>query len=192
MTERKGNWEILGEKRIYDNPWIRLTEFDVLNPSGGKGIYGKVHFKNKAIGIVALDQDGSIHLVGQSRFTLSTFSWEIPEGGGPLQEPPLSAAQRELREETGLEADHWRQILEMHLSNSVTDEHGFVFLATGLRPGPAHLEETEDIRNLRLPFDEALAMVLDGRITDAMTVAAILRVKLMLDGGEIEMNKRTP
>jgi 8-oxo-dGTP pyrophosphatase MutT (NUDIX family) len=187
MKSRESKWQVLSEKTIYDNPWITLTEYDVLNPAGGKGIYGKVHFKNKAIGIVPLDADGCIHLVGQTRFTLSAYSWEIPEGGGPHDEPPLDAAKRELQEETGMEAQHWSQILEMHLSNSVTDEHCFIFLATGLIAGSSAPEDTEDIQAIRIPFGEALSMVLDGRITDSVTVAAILRVQLMLDRGEINL-----
>lgn len=178
-------WTVLAERPIYDNPWISLTEYDVLNPAGKPGLYGKVHFKNKAIGIIPIDSEGNTYLVGQTRFVLSSFSWEIPAGGGPMNDDPLASAKRELQEETGLSADNWRPILEMHLSNSVCDEHGYLFLATGLHQGQSDLEDTEDIRVRKLPFHEAYEMVVDGRITDAPSIMAILRVKIMLDNGEI-------
>ncbi|MGH2643486.1 MAG: NUDIX domain-containing protein, partial [Chitinophagaceae bacterium] len=120
----KSPWTILSQEIRYDNSWISLTEYDVLNPKGGKGIYGKVHFKNFAIGIVALDNENNIYLVGQYRFPLNQYSWEIPEGGGPLGIDPLESAKRELLEETGLKANSWEKFLEMHLSNSVSDEFG--------------------------------------------------------------------
>src|SRR6476661_7194004 len=107
MNEKSNPWKILGEKNIYDNKWINVTEYDVINPSGGKGIYGKVHFKNLAIGIVPLDEEFNTYLVGQYRFPLNQYSWEVPEGGGLLGDDPLSAAERELLEETGLKAAYW-------------------------------------------------------------------------------------
>ena len=131
MEAEKNPWQILSEKNIYDNNWINVTEYDVINPNGGKGIYGKVHFKNIAIGVVPLDEEYNTYLVGQYRFTIDQYSWEIPEGGC-LNESPLDAAKRELLEETGLKANNWQQIIEMYLSNSVTDEHCFVFVAKEL------------------------------------------------------------
>src|ERR1700760_54724 len=125
----KNPWTTLSGEEKYDNPWINVTEYQVLNPSGGKGIYGKVHFKNKAIGIIALDENNNTWLVGQYRYTLNEFHWEIPEGGGLIGKPPLEAAQRELKEETGLTAKKWSLLFRIHTSNSVTDEEGFVFLA---------------------------------------------------------------
>jgi 8-oxo-dGTP pyrophosphatase MutT (NUDIX family) len=189
MKDTGSPWTIRGEREVYDNPWIRLTEYDVLNPAGGQGIYGKVHFKNIAVGIVPLDDQGHIHLVGQYRFTLSQYSWEIPEGGSPTGTDPLASAKRELQEEVGMSAAHWQQILELHLSNSVSDEHGFVYLATGLTQGKAEPEETEDLEARSIPFGEAVEMIIDGRITDAMSIAAILRVRLMIDRGEITLKK---
>ena len=123
MHKETNPWQIVAEKNIYDNKWINVKEYDVINPSGGNGIYGKVHFKNHAIGIVPLDEQYNTWLVGQFRFATNNYSWEIPEGGGLLNEHPLAAAQRELLEETGLKADRWREVLQMHLSNSVTDEY---------------------------------------------------------------------
>jgi ADP-ribose pyrophosphatase len=173
-------WQILTEKAVYDNPWISLTEYQVLNPSGNPGIYGKVHFKNRAIGIVPLDVDLNTYLVGQYRFTLNQYSWEIPEGGGPLNEHPLDAAKRELLEETGLVAANWAEIQTIHLSNSVTDEYGIIYLATGLEQHDAEPEDTEQLVVKKVPFDEVYRMVCDGEITDSVTVAAILKVKLLL------------
>lgn len=183
--EHPNPWTILGEKKIYENPWISLTEYDVLNPSGGKGIYGKVHFQNIAIGVLPLDEEMNTYLVGQYRFTLNQYSWEIPEGGGAMGVDPLDSAKRELKEETGLEAGTWKKILTMHLSNSCSDEISEVFLARNLRQGMAMPEETEQLVVKKLPFSEALVMVEKGEITDAISVAAIIKVKLMLLNGEI-------
>jgi 8-oxo-dGTP pyrophosphatase MutT (NUDIX family) len=172
-------WKILAERQIYDNPWIGVTEYDVINPGGGRGIYGKVHYKGLAIGILPMDEEGNIWLVGQYRFVLDAYSWEIPEGGGRLDIPPIESAKRELKEETGLLASDWSLLLEMHLSNSVSDERALVYLARGLEQREAMPEETEQLVVRRLPFEEAYQMVVRGEITDSMSVAAILKVKLM-------------
>ncbi|HVU83814.1 MAG TPA: NUDIX hydrolase, partial [Puia sp.] len=132
MLNHENPWKILDQRPVYDNPWIRVTEFQVLNPSGGQGIYGKVHFKNRAIGIIPLDEDFNIYLVGQYRFVLNEYSWEIPEGGGAMEEEPLAAAKRELLEETGLLAVRWEKLLTLHLSNSVSDEFSVIYLAREL------------------------------------------------------------
>ena len=179
-------WKVLAERRIYDNPWIGVTEYDVINPGGGKGIYGKVHYKGLAIGVVPLDREGYIWLVGQYRFVLDQYSWEIPEGGGDPAVPPVESAQRELREETGLVASEWTFLLEMHLSNSVSDERALVYLARGLEQGEAMPEETEQLVVRRVPFDEAYEMVERGEITDSMSVAGILKVKLLLLKGDLK------
>lgn len=173
-------WTILGEQLKYDNPWISVTEYQVLNPGGGKGIYGKVHFKNLAIGIVALDEDGCIFLVGQYRFPMDRYSWEIPEGGGPLGVDPLASAQRELLEETGLRAVSWEKILEVQLSNSVSDEEGIIYLARELTQYEPLPEETEELRMKRVPFEEAYGMLKRGELTDSLTIAAIQKIKLMM------------
>ncbi|MFN8335501.1 MAG: NUDIX hydrolase [Cyclobacteriaceae bacterium] len=170
-------WKTLSTRLVYENNWIKLEEDQVINPSGGKGIYGKVHFKNKAIGIIPLDQDGNTWLVGQHRYTLNAYSWEIPEGGCPLGTLPLDSAKRELKEETGITALRWQQLMTFHTSNSVTDEEGFIFLAEGLSFGDNALEETEaDLIVKKLPFSEVVDMVMRGEITDSMSVAGILKV----------------
>lgn len=173
-------WQVISEKEIYNNNWISVTEYDVINPSGGQGIYGKIHFKNIAIGIIVLDEDLNTWLVGQFRFAMNEYSWEIPEGGGPLDIDPLVSAKRELEEETGLIANEWSSILNMHLSNSVSDEQAIIFLARKLEQHQPQPEETEQLSIKKMPFEEVWQMTQEGLITDAMSVAAIQKVKWML------------
>jgi len=162
----------------YENAWITVWHDEVSRPDGSPGIYGVVHFGNLAAGVVALDDDDRIMLVGQHRYTLDRESWEIPEGGVPPTETALEGIQRELREETGLEAREWRELGRLDLSNSVTDEEAVLFVARGLVQGEATPEPTEALTVRWVPFGEAVAMTGDGRITDAISVAAILRVAL--------------
>ena len=171
------SWQTLSSEEKYDNRWINVTEYQVINPAGGKGIYGKVHFKNKGIGIVAFDNDENTWLVGQWRYTLDEWSWEIPEGGGALNTDPIESAKRELKEETGLVAERWTMIQRAYLSNSVSDEEGFLFLAEDLTQQESELEDTEaDLKVWKLPFKDALQMVLTGKITDSLSVMGILKV----------------
>lgn len=179
-------WKIIDEKTVYDNDWINLTEFNIINPGGGKGIYGKVHFKNIAVGVIVLDEELNTYLVGQYRFTLNAYSWEIPEGGGPINSDPLESAKRELMEETGLVAAQWEQLFAMHLSNSVSDEKAVVYLARGLRQEKPEPEETEQLVVKKIPFDQAVEMVDKGQITDSMSVAAIYKVQLLLAQGKLK------
>lgn len=172
-------WQITSEKMLYDNPWIGLTEYQVINPSGNPGIYGKVHFKNIAIGIIPLDNEMNTYMVGQYRFALNQYSWEIPEGGGAFNVDPLESAKRELLEETGLKAIRWTEIQRMHLSNSVSDEWSIIYLAQDLRQFEAEPEETEQLMIKKVPFDEVYRMVRDGKITDSVSVAAVLKIRLM-------------
>lgn len=176
MTDVKklGPWRRLTSELRYENPWIAVYHEDVLTPAATSGIYGRVHFKGTAIGIVPVNVQGETYLVGQYRYTLDDYSWEIPMGGCPAGEQPLVAAQRELAEETGLRAENWQQIQTLHTSNSITDEKGLVFLATDLTEGEMALEDSEDITVKKLPLSEAIEMALDGRITDAISVAALL------------------
>lgn len=180
-------WRRGPERLIYDNPWIRVTEYDAVAPTGQPALYGLVGFKNLAIAILPVHEDGTVTLVGQHRFPLADYSWEIPEGGGPLADDPLASARRELREETGLEAADWREILQLQLSNSVTDERAVGFLATGLTPaaGGADPDETEALAQARAPFREVLAMALAGRMKDALTVAMLLRAYHMAREGAL-------
>lgn len=171
-------WQTLQSTPVYENPWISLTHNDVINPGGGKGIYGVVHFKNLAIGIIPIDNDGYTWLVGQYRYALNEYSWEIPMGGGPHNISPLDAAQRELREETGLSAADWTMIAKIHTSNSVTDELGFIFVAKNLTQGPTEFEQTEQLKLWHLPLKNAIQMAIDGQITDAISLAGLFKVAL--------------
>jgi len=180
MSEIKNPWKTLGSRQIYENDWILLAEHQVINPNGNKGIYGKVSFKNKAIGIIPLDKNGYTWLVGQYRYTLDEYSWEIPMGGGPLSIDPLVSAKRELLEETGLIANKWNRILKIHTSNSVTDEEGFVFLAEDLSQSAPEFDDTEKIDVKKLPFKKAYEMVLENKITDSISIAGILKLGKML------------
>ncbi len=179
MKEQDNPWTILSSEEKYSNPWIDLTEYQVLNPKGGKGIYGKVHFKNLAIGVVPIFENGDTILVGQYRFPLNAYSWEIPEGGGKIGIEPLISAQRELIEETGLTAKSWNKLLEMHLSNSVSDELAIIYIAEDLEQGMAMPEDTEQLILKRLPLSQAIDMVMNGDITDSMSVAALLKIKII-------------
>ncbi|CAH1001953.1 Methanol dehydrogenase activator [Neolewinella maritima] len=181
MAEAVNPWSTKSVRTPYENPWIKIEHHEVVTPGGSDGIYGLVRYKNHAIGIVPVDADGYTYLVGQYRYALDAYSWEIPEGGCPVGEDPLQTAQRELKEETGLVATRWSQLMEFHLSNSVSDEWGVAYLAEGLRQEAAEPEDTEDLRVRRLRLEEAIAMTLDGRITDALSILALQRVAL-LDG----------
>ena len=175
--ETESPWQTLSTREVYDNPWIGVREDAVIRPDGDEGIYGVVHFKNTAIGILAIDGD-FIYLVGQYRYTLGEYSWEIPEGGCPGGEQPLAAAQRELEEETGLRAGRWERMGEAHLSNSVTDERAMWFLATELTQGEQRPEATEQLAVRRVAFAEALGMALGGQIRDALSLLAIMHYEV--------------
>jgi 8-oxo-dGTP pyrophosphatase MutT (NUDIX family) len=171
-------WRPQSSKVIYDNPWFRLREDKVINPGGGISHYGKIDFKNIAIGIIPVDEHNNTWLVGQYRYVPDCYSWEIPMGGGPLQTDPLDSAKRELREETGLTATHWQELMQLHTSNSVTNERGVVYIAKGLTEGETEFEETEDLKIEKLPLEEAFERVMTGEITDAISVAGLLKMKL--------------
>ncbi len=181
------SWKTLNSELIYESPWIAVNKHETLNPAGNPAVYSVVNFKNKAIGILPLSEDGYTWLVGQWRYPLNQYSWEIPEGGGPLGEEPVITAIRELKEETGIVAKKFEEIMQMHLSNSATDEHAFVFLATGLSFEEAEPEESEDLSVKKVHFNEAFEMVMSGEITDSISVAAILKVKFLLDNGKLKM-----
>ena len=176
----KNPWKALKKRLIYSNPWIKVEEHDVITPAGTEGIYGKVLFQNKAVAIIPLDQDLNTWLIGQFRYTINEYSWEIPMGGGPIHQSVLESAQRELKEETGLSAKKWTEIMRIHPSNSVSDEEGFVFLAEELSPGETEFEETEKLEILKLPLAKAIDMVMKGEITDAISIAGLLKAGKLL------------
>lgn len=179
MTTRKNPWKCLSQDIVFDNPWIRVEEHDVINPAGNHNRYGKVCFKNQAVGVIPLDEENNTWLVGQHRYTLGEYSWEIPEGGSPEGEAPLETARRELEEETGLIATQFELLLKLHTSNSVTDEEAFIYVARGLTPGQVQLDETEDITTIKVPLQQAIVMAMNGEITDSMSLAGLLKLANM-------------
>ncbi len=180
MERRASPWRRLTRRTTYENPWLTVWEDDVVRPDGGRGIYGVVHFVHRAVGVVPLDDARRVLLVGQWRYALDTWSWEIPEGGASPGEGLLEAARRELAEETGYTAHQWRELVRAHLSNSVTDEEAVVWVAGGLEEGVPSPEGTEQLELRWVTFDEGLAMCRDGRITDAMTILGLQRLALDL------------
>lgn len=174
-------WITTEIKKIYQNPWIKLEEHKVINPAGKDGIYGKVHFENLAMGIIPVDTDLNTWLIGQYRYPLDEYSWEIPMGGGPIGIDKLQSAQRELKEETGLIASKWTKIMKIHTSNSVTDEVGWVYLAEDLEQQETAFEETEVLQIKKLPFMQALDMVMKGDITDGISIAGLLKAARILN-----------
>ena len=178
-------WTVRAKRVPYDNRWIRVIEHDVLNPAGNPGIYGVVHVKHLAIGMLPLDEDGFTYLVGQHRFPRDYFSWELPEGGGSFEDAPEVSAARELREETGLLAHRWHPFLRMDLSNSITDERAIGLIAWDLEQFPPEPEEEEKIEIHRVRFAEALDMALSGEIVDAFAQAMLFKVRLLADRGDL-------
>ena len=168
-------WRTRGSREVYVNPWIRVREDHVIRADGRDGIYGVVEFQNYALGVVPVTDDGDTFLIGQWRYPLGLYSWEIPEGGGPLPLPPLESARRELVEEAGLTAATWTDLGQFHLSNSVTNEVGRIFLARDLTYGEPAPEGDEVLALRRLPLLEAHAMAMDGRITDGVSIIGLAR-----------------
>lgn len=177
---KAGGWQQVHTEQVYENPWIRVSHDQVKMPSGRAGIYGVVHFKGTAVGVVPVDSDGNTWLVRQSRYTLNEYTWEIPAGGAQQGEDTQVCAVRELEEEVGLKATQWRELLRLHLSNSVTDEVAVLYVAEQLSPGQQSLDDSEDIEVKKLPLRDAIDMALRGEITDAISVAALLRLAVEL------------
>ncbi|WP_017444552.1 NUDIX domain-containing protein [Gayadomonas joobiniege] len=178
MLDEKNPWTLLSSRQIYENPWIKVREDKVLTPAATEGIYSVVEFQNSAVGIVPVDEEGNTWLVGQWRYPLNKYSWEIIEGGCPKGEASEVTAQRELQEEAGITAKHLKPFLQMSLSNSSTDDQVIVYLATGLTFGDAAPEETEDLKLVKMPLQQAYEYALSGRIHDAISVAALFKLKL--------------
>lgn len=185
MNKATNPWTKLSTEVKYENKWIGIIEDKVLNPAGNPGIYGVVHFKTLAIAIIPLDEDNNTWIVGQYRYPLDSFEWEVPEGGCPLGTLPIDTAHRELHEEVGLKAEKMTMILEMQLSNSTTDELSYTYVARGLSYIGAEPEEDEKLTLRKLPFSEVYEMAMRGEIRDGLSVASILKTKLLLDKGEI-------
>lgn len=177
MEQESNPWKTHREEIRYENDWIRIEHHDVIKPNGEPGIYGKVHFKNTAIAILPIDSEGNTYLVGQYRYTIQAYSWELPEGGC-LNESPLEAAKRELKEETGLIAEKWTFLGEQYLSNSVTDEKSMMYLAENLSMKESEPESTEILQIKKIPVQEAIQMALNGEIKDVLSAATLMTFAL--------------
>ena len=177
MEQESNPWKTLREEIRYENDWIRIEHHDVIKPNGEPGIYGKVHFKNTAIAVLPIDSEGNTYLVGQYRYTINAYSWELPEGGC-LHELPLDAAKRELKEETGLIAEKWTFLGEQYLSNSVTDEKSMMYLAENLSMKESEPESTEILQIKKIPVQEAIQMALNGEIKDVLSAATLMTYAL--------------
>ena len=169
-------WQTHSVDVVYDNPWIEVSHREVTTPTGSPGIYGLVSFKNLAIGIIPIDDDDHTWLVGQYRYPLDRYSWEIPAGGGPANEDPATTARRELQEECGLVASSLDELMRAAMSNSVTDEHAIIYVATDLAATETAPDETEVLALRRLPVDDAIAMALAGDIDDSLSLLGLLRL----------------
>jgi len=185
MIEENNPWKTIKSQVTYDNDWIKVTENQTINSAGGDGVYGVVHFKNIAIGIIPLDEDYNTWLIGQYRYPLKAYSWEICEGGGLHKNDTLDSAKRELHEELGIKAEKWTNIMDVHLSNSVSDEKGVIYIAKGLSFHPPEPEEGEVLQIKKMPFSTVFQMVMDGELTDSLTIAGVLKTKLLIDKGVI-------
>jgi 8-oxo-dGTP pyrophosphatase MutT (NUDIX family) len=184
--KKRGPWTVLSEELKLETPWITVSRHEVVDPGGQEGEYGVIHFKNLAVGVLPLDAENNTWIVGQYRYPLEKYSWEIPEGGGLRHIEPLESAKRELKEETGLVADKWTEILRMDLSNSASDEHAILYLAEGLVQGESEPDSNEELEVRKIPFEDLYQLVLHGEILDSLTVAAVLRVRLMMQEGLIQ------
>jgi 8-oxo-dGTP pyrophosphatase MutT (NUDIX family) len=180
-------WVTKTTETVYESPWIRVDRSDVLNPAGNPAVYSVVHFKNLAIGVLVIDKEYNIWLVGQYRYPLKQYSWEIPEGGGSFSDEPVESARRELKEEAGIVAGKYVEFQRLHLSNSATDELSITFLATDLSFEESEPEESEVLQIKKLHLSEAFIWCMEGKITDAISVAAILKAKWLYDRGELKV-----
>lgn len=187
MNDAPKKWTVKTEKTVYRNKWITVREYQTIAPTGADALYGVVHYHNHAIGILPIDKDGSTVLVGQERFPFGRYSWELPEGGGALDVPPLEAAKRELSEEAGLKAANWLPLIEdAHLSNSVTDEKAYAFIAWDLEPDQSfEKDSSEELSLRRVSFAEAVRMAVSGEITDAFTLVMLLKADHLLRTGAL-------
>ncbi len=187
--EERGPWKTVSIEERYATPWIAVSHHEVIDPSGAPGIYGVIHFKNLAVGVIPLDEDLNTWIVGQYRYPIQAYSWEIPEGGGRRDLPPVESAKRELREEVGIVAGTWTEVLRMDLSNSASDEEAVIFVAQDLsfhEPEPDHNEE---LAMRKVPFRELFDRVMSGELRDSLTVAAVLKVQRLLDDGLLRAQK---
>lgn len=186
ILKDEGNpWTKKSDRVVYDNPWIHVREHQVIDPSGNDTIYGVVSAKMLAVGIVPLDEDYNTWLVGQFRYPLDKYSWEIIEGGGHFDVDPLESAKRELKEEAGLEATEWTKIMDIQTSNCISDEHAIIYVAKGLTIGEPEPDDNERLQLEKVPFSEAYRLVMEGRINDGMSVGGILKTHILMQEGRV-------
>ena len=184
-TKESNPWITKTTEQVYESAWIKVTKREVINPAGNPALYSVVHFKNLAIGVLPLDKDYNTWLVGQFRYPTNVYSWEIPEGGGNMEVNPIESASRELKEETGILAQTYSELMRLHTSNSSTDELAIVYLATGLSFAEAEPEESEELQLKKMHINEAFDWVMQGKITDAISMAAILKAKWLYDNQKL-------
>ena len=187
MTQPPKPWRIKSARTVYNNKWVMLREYQTVAPTGADAVYGLVHIHNLALGVLPIDHEGNTILIGQQRFPFGRYSWELPEGGGPPDVPPLEGAQRELSEEAGLKAANWLPLLtDVHLSNSTTDERAFAFIAWGLSPDQTFAKDSsEELSVRRVPFAEALKMAVSGEIADGFSLVMLLKADHLLRTGAL-------
>ncbi|MBT8471299.1 MAG: NUDIX hydrolase [Marinicaulis sp.] len=182
---KNGPWVVRSSRLTFENPWIRVTDHDVLHPDGSDGEYGVVSFKNIAIGVLPITERGETWLVGQHRFPSEKYSWELPEGGGLVDDSPLESAKRELREETGVSAENWIELTRFDVSNSVTDERAICFLAYGLHHGQSAPEPSELLDVKKVPLKDVYHNVMTGEISDSLTIMMVLMASAKALRGEL-------
>ncbi len=187
--EERGPWKTRSEELKYETDWISISHHEVIDPKGNPGIYGVIHFKNIAVGMLPLDENGNTWIVGQYRYPIKAYSWEMPEGGGKRNVATIESAKRELKEETGIIAEKWTKILEMDLSNSASDEQAVIYLAQDLQFEDAEPDHTEDLQVRKLHFTDLYEMVMKGEVRDSLTVATVMKVELMLRDGSLKFQK---
>lgn len=178
-------WQIKNDEIKLDTPWIRVHFHEVIDPGGNDGIYAKIHYKKLAVAIIPLDEEYNTWIIGQYRFPLNEYSWEVPEGGAEREEDPLECAKRELSEEAGVTANQWELIQEMSLSNASSDEKGLIYVAKDLSVHANHPDPDEQLEVKKIPFSKLYQMVIDGEITDSLSVAGVLKTKILIDEGKI-------
>jgi 8-oxo-dGTP pyrophosphatase MutT (NUDIX family) len=178
-------WRSDGTETVFDNPWMAVTRHPATAPTGHAADYAVVRLKNVGTGVLPVYDDGTVVLVGQQRFALANYSWEMPEGGAPLDEDPFDGVRRELAEEAGLEAVHWASALSVEMSNSITDEIGKTWIAWDLSPVPVAPDPTEVIAVVRVPFMDLLDEIGRGTVKDAMTVATAYKAYHMALNGDL-------
>lgn len=184
-SDRPPPWKDHGHSVFFESPWMKLTRHEATAPTGVRADYMVMRPQNMSVGVLPLHDDGTVTLVGQQRFALANWSWEMPEGGAPFDEDPLEGARRELAEEAGLAAAQWRQALKAEMSNSITDERALAWVAWDLTPAPLAPDPTEVIRAARVPFGDLLREIGRGAVRDMFTVATTLRAYHMAREGEL-------